>query len=117
MAKHGIPDPANAQGPLGDLQEVIADVTAGQLGEMADQLSKTISYLTMHRSNLIPTRLWLLGGGATVKNAAAFLSSRVAVPVEVWRMPDHPDGDDRVAVHPEEMLGNAVALSALAWAK
>lgn len=119
LTKHGLPHPTVARGREAELQEAIADTGSGRLADMAEQLNKTISYLNVHRTKLVPAKIWLFGGGATIKNAAQFLTTKVGVPTVVWRLPEQPpassDGDNASRAVPTEMLGAAVALSALAW--
>ncbi len=116
LATHGVPDPANRSDPLRDVQEVLADVTSGSVNALVTQLDKTLAYPELHRSGLVPQRLWLMGGGATVRNVAAMVSARIRLPVETWRLSDHGPEARSPAAPPEELLGPAMALSALAFA-
>ncbi len=78
LTTHGVCDPAGHKDPMRDVQEVITDVTAGLLNEIVSQLNKTLSYPELHRSGLVPEEIWLLGGGATVRNLAPLLSAKIA---------------------------------------
>ena len=77
-------------------------------------MNKTLTYPELHRSGLVPVKIWLLGGGATVRNVAALLSARINLPVETWHLPS-AEGGTACAV-PAAMLGPAMALSALGLA-
>ena len=116
LAMHGLPDPARHAGDRADavreIQEVLADVTSQALGAMVSQLNKTLAYPELHRSRLIPRKIWLLGGGATVRNMAAVLSARAGLPFEAWRLPGS-EGPGSFSAVPDALLGPAVALSAL----
>lgn len=114
LATHGVCDPAARGDPLHDVQEVITDVAGGLLTEIVSQLNKTLTYPELHRSGLVPVKIWLLGGGATVRNVAALLSARINLPVKTWHLPS-AEGGTACAV-PAAMLGPAVALSALGLA-
>jgi len=115
LATHGVMDPGARQDPLHDVQEAITEVTGGLLNEIVSELNKTLAYPELHRSELVPEKIWLLGGGATVKNVAALLSSRIHVPVQTWDLPYAGLGRSEGFV-PPAMLAPAVALSALAFA-
>ena len=112
LTTHGLPDPGRRGGGAGEIQEILADVLSPSLGAMISQLNKTLAYPELHRSRLIPQRAWLLGGGATVRNMAAFLSARVGLPFETWRLPGTAQGGS-AGNAPLALLGPAVALSAL----
>lgn len=98
--------------PLGDVQEVIADVTSAALREMISELNRTLAYPELHRSGLVPQAIWLFGAGATVRNMAECLAAALRIPVEPWRL---PEGAAPAGPCPAALLGPAVALSALAW--
>lgn len=115
LATHGVVDPGVKGDPLHDVQEAIAEVTSGPLNEMVSQLNKTLAYPELHRSGLVPAKIWLLGGGATVRNVAAHLSARIHVPVQTWHM-SYAGPDRSAGPVPPAMLAPAVALSALAFA-
>jgi type IV pilus assembly protein PilM len=133
LTTHGVCDPAGRKDPLRDVQEVITDVTGGLLNEVVSQLNKTLSYPELHRCGLVPEKIWLLGGGATVRNLAGLLSTKVHRSVETWRLEGMKDegsgmnedngcipGHSSLIPHPSSlptaMLGPAIALSALAFA-
>jgi len=116
LTVHGLPDPgADADGD--ELQHVIADVATEAIGVFVDELNRTLAYLKGHLSSLVPSRLWLLGGGATVKNVSPYVSGRINVPVHPWRIDTAGLSKDFLGNCPVEMLGPAIALSSLAWAK
>ena len=116
LAGYGLPGPERGDGELAELQEVIAEVGAEPLSEMVEELNKTISYLRMQYAGILPERLCLFGEGATIRNVTTFLSKKVGLPIDVWRLPhleNHTREDS--GDHPA-LLGTAAALSALAWA-
>ncbi len=125
LVTYGLPDHEDCDDKRREIQEVIAEVTAGRLNEMAEELEKTLSYLRMQYAEILPEQLCLFGEGATVRNVAAFLSEKVGLPAQAWRMPhsenqarEHHVPKNQVPKDPEDhpaLLGTAVALSALAW--
>ena len=119
LGMHGLPDPASRGGDhpdaIREIQEVLADVTSQALGSMVSQLNKSLAYPELHRSRLVPRKIWLFGGGATVRNMAAVLSARVGLPFEAWRLPG-AEGPGSLGAVPDALLGPAVALSALGLA-
>jgi type IV pilus assembly protein PilM len=116
LSTHGVCGPAERNDPMRDVQEVITDVTSGLLSEIVSQLNKTLSYPELHRSGLVPAKIWLLGGGATVRNLASLLSAKIHRSVETWHLPSAGAESGEGLVPPAAMLGPAIALSALAFA-
>jgi Tfp pilus assembly PilM family ATPase len=116
LTTHGVVDQAGHDDSLRSVQEVVADVVGEPINAILAELEKTLSYLKLHRSRLEPKRLWLFGGGATVKNIAPYLAIKAGLEMDVWRMPGDPAGRRVEGGAPLELFGNAVALSALAWA-
>lgn len=106
---HGVADPSRRDEAAGEVQEVLGDVLSEPMAAMVAELDRTLAYPELHRSQLAPQALWLFGGGATVRNIAPYLESRIGVPVHVWRLP----GQGNPSVAP--LLGPAAAVSTLAW--
>jgi Tfp pilus assembly PilM family ATPase len=114
LATHGLCDPARRDDALADVQEILTDISAEPLAAVVAQLDRTLAYPELHRSGLMPERIWLFGGGATVRNAAAVLSERIGLPVQAWTLPLGAAAPMGISP-PLSLLGPAVALSALAW--
>jgi Tfp pilus assembly PilM family ATPase len=115
LATHGLCDPIRRDDALADIQEILTDISSEPLGAVVAQLDKTLSYPELHRSGLVPERIWLFGGGATVRNVSAVLSERIGVPIECWTLPQSATGDPIGTSPLIPLLGPAIALSALAW--
>jgi Tfp pilus assembly PilM family ATPase len=115
LATHGLSDPAGCDDALGDVQEILTDISSEPLGAVVAQLDKTLSYPELHRSRLLPEKIWLFGGGATIRNVSAVLSDRIGVPVQTWDLPQAAGGATTGPLPPVQLLGPAIALSALAW--
>lgn len=84
------------------------------LENLVDELQRTLRFLRSHMRQAVPQRLWLFGGGAVWRDAAAFLAPRIGIPVEKWdffRAGIETPGETPRA----ELFGPAAALSCLAW--
>jgi len=115
LAAHGLPGPDDRGGGCTEIQEAIAEVTAGPLEEMVEELKKTFSYLQMQYDGIVPDCLCLLGDGATVKNVGGVLSEKIGLPVETWKLArSEPETGAGLEDHPA-LLGAAIALSTLAF--
>jgi type IV pilus assembly protein PilM len=97
------------------IQSAITQAAAEALDELANQLLRTLQFAESQRRHLQPARVWLLGGGASLRNVAPYLAAALQVPVDVWHM--RPDGEAIAcaAEHRAAVFGGAVALSASAW--
>jgi type IV pilus assembly protein PilM len=115
LRRFGLPEPCGATPGNDGIQEVVADVLAGHLRIVLEELAKTLSYLRAQRSVLLPARLWLFGGGAAIKNVAAFLAAKLEIPCDVWRLPGEEEPGGGQSSISSELFGPAAALSALAW--
>ncbi len=113
LCEYGLPEPNCREGRRKEIQDVIAEIATGSLSEVAEELTKTISFLQMQYPKLLPQRLCLFGDGATLANVTPLLTEKVGLPTDVWRL---PDGEDQADLPPQtNQLGAAVALSTLAW--
>jgi Tfp pilus assembly PilM family ATPase len=115
LATHGLGDPAGCDEVFGDVQEILTDIASEPLGAVIAELDKTLSYPELHRSRLLPETIWLFGGGATIRNVSAVLSDRIGVPVQTWDLPQAAGEATTGPSSPVQLLGPAIALSALAW--
>jgi len=114
LATHGLYDPAEWDSSLGEVQEILTDISGEPLGNVVSQLNKTLAFPELHRSGLLPEKIWLFGGGATVRNVPSLLSDRIGLPVQAWGL-SQAGGETAGALPPVQLLGPAIALSALAW--
>ncbi len=115
LQEHGIASTNNAQ-PT-PTSELIEEIIAKPISRLVKEYQRTISHLQCQRRALLPKRLTLFGGGATINGLAAHLSQRLETPVQVWQFPsEHPDLAKQPSL-PSCLFGPAIALSALAWEK
>ena len=115
LATYGLPDPERQDAARSEIQEVIAEVTASRLHDIAAELKKTISFFQTQYCEDSLERLCLLGDGATVKNVSTHLSSKVGLPVDVWQFPQPTTATRGKSEEHPALLATAAALSALAW--
>jgi type IV pilus assembly protein PilM len=101
----------------GDLEtaKAITSAASGTLEELVRQISRTLQFTEMQRRHLQPTSVWLVGGGASMKNIGPYLSEVLSLPVHIWNMqaegaPIPCAADNRAAV-----FASAAALSSLVW--
>ena len=97
------------------VQAAITDAAVDALDELVRQLGRTLQFMETQRRHLHPTSMWLMGGGASMRNIDRYLASALNLPVHVWQMP--PAGEPIACARRQRaaMFGAAAALSALAW--
>jgi len=96
-------------------QAAITDAAEAPLNELIRQIGRTLEFMEAQRRQLHPAAIWLLGGGASMRNVGPCLERALGLPVHIWNVsPDQAPipcaAGDRSAV-----FGAAVALSASAW--
>jgi type IV pilus assembly protein PilM len=102
--------PADEQEIQAALTAAIADVTAS----LVEQIERTLKFIELQRRYPHPTSLWLMGGGASVRNIGPHLSAALDLPVTIWGLsPDR--GQSEPLGRQAALFGPALALSALAW--
>lgn len=98
-----------------ELQRVIEEVTAVAFLMFVEELNRTIAYVLSHRRLYSPTKVVLMGAGATIKNVTAFLSEKVEMPVLTWKPENVRLPIPSSSKVPLELFAPAIALSTLAW--
>ena len=112
---HGLAQKGESHPELSQMQGLITDATHAVFAELTDQLKKTFSYLKSQRPSLIPKKIWLFGGGATINNVTSVLERQLEMSVEPWRLSRDQFVDRQKREPPLPLLATAMALSALAW--
>jgi type IV pilus assembly protein PilM len=79
------------------------------LENVAQELRRTLDY-AKRQFQLSPNRLWLFGGGGTLRNAAEFVTQHTQVPTAPWRL-----SQDTAHTADAPLYGVAAGLSVLAW--
>ena len=95
--------------------QAIAAAAAGTLDELVRQISRTLQFTEMQRRHLQPAAVWLMGGGASMKNIGPYLTEALSLPVHIWSLPPEAEPIPCAAGSRAAVFGNAAALSALAW--
>ena len=115
LATYGLPGESPVEGVAREVQDVIAEITAPALRETLDEITRTIAYLRTAGPGMQPSQVYLLGEGAAVRNIAGHVQRVVKLPAVLWHLPEPAEGAAHPATCPQQLLGAAVALSALAW--
>lgn len=102
-------------GAVADAAEAITTAAAGSLDELVRQIGRTLQFTEMQRRHLQPAAIWLLGGGASLKNIAPYLSHALSLPVHIVSLAPEEKPIPCAAGNRSAVFGNAAALSALAW--
>ena len=55
---------------------------------LVEQIERTLRFVESQRRHQHPTSLWLMGGGASVRNIGPYLSAALDMPVSIWRCAD-----------------------------
>lgn len=111
LRTYGVIHPSAPRDRCTEVQQVLTDIVAEPVAALVAEIQRTLAYPELHRAALMPSRLWLFGGGATVRNIAPHLGAKIGLPVEPWGL--EGPGDRMAGEAP--LVGPAAALSALAW--
>jgi Tfp pilus assembly PilM family ATPase len=96
-------------------QRAIMDAASQPIDELVRQLRRTLQFTEAQRRHLQPSIVWLMGGGAAMRNIGSYLEQQLELPVQVWNVPQD-DGELTCAAGSRSALFSAaVALSASAW--
>ena len=98
-----------------EIQSAISATVAGTLDELVGQLTRTLQFAETQRRHLQPTSIWLMGGGASMRNIDHYLQEALKLPVRIWKLPAGEDEIFCAADNRSALFGPAVALSSLAW--
>jgi type IV pilus assembly protein PilM len=100
---------------ISDIAAAISEAAASSLGELVRQISRTLQFMEMQRRHLQPSAIWLLGGGASLKNVGPCLSQVLSLPVHIFTLAPESNPIGCAAGNRSAVFGSAAALSALAW--
>jgi Tfp pilus assembly PilM family ATPase len=98
-----------------EIREAITAAVADKIEALVEQIRRTLQFVDLQRRHLRPTSVWLLGGGASLRNVAPYVSAALDLPVSVWDLPVAPQSEAASRSHDSYLFGNAIALSTLAW--
>jgi type IV pilus assembly protein PilM len=97
------------------IQSAITQAAGETLEELASQLARTLQFAETQRRYLQPACVWLMGGGASMRNVARFFTQALQIQVNVWQMPPDDELIYCATDHRAAVFGTAAALSASAW--
>ena len=95
-----------------DERQLIGELLRHPLSDFVTEVQRTFAHLQTQRRELVPRRVYLLGGGATIANIEAYLVNCLDLTVTSWKP---ALGSSMVADQIACLLGPATALSVLAW--
>lgn len=98
-----------------EIARAIASAAASSLDDVIRQTSRTLQFMEMQRRHLQPSAIWLMGGGASLRNIAPVLSQALSLPVHIFSLAAESEPIACAAGNRSAVFGNASALSALAW--
>jgi Tfp pilus assembly PilM family ATPase len=103
--------------PLADqqTQRAITDAASDTLDKLVRQIRRTLQFMETQRRHLHPAAIWLLGGGASMRNLAPYLTHALKLPVHIWKVSPDATPISCAAGNRAAVFGGAAALSASAW--
>jgi Tfp pilus assembly PilM family ATPase len=111
----GVVPPDSDRGGRMEIQAAITAAVADTIDALVQQVSRTQQFVELQRRHLRPTSVWLLGGGASLRNIGPHLSTALNLPVSIWELPLAPSAGCQLRHGQAALFAGAVALSALAW--
>jgi Tfp pilus assembly PilM family ATPase len=115
---------ADAQGVTSATEEGVGDRSAQAaitravekfVEVLRDQARRTLQFLEMQRRHLHPVAIWLMGGGASMRNIGPWLAQELQLPVHIWSLASVDEPPLCAAGGRSALFAEAAALSALAW--
>mgnify|MGYP002073266414 CR=1 FL=1 len=97
------------------IQEALTYAIDDTVRQLVEETQRTLRFFESQRRQLRPSAVWLMGGGASMRNVAPHLCKLLELPVHVWSVPQDPQGSFPPGANRATLFGNALALSALAW--
>jgi Tfp pilus assembly PilM family ATPase len=117
LTQHGLPDLQQRDTGNDQFQEILSEMAAQTLHDLAEEVNRTLTYIDTQHPGLFPEQIVLFGGGATMKNAAAHLTKRVRLEIQPWHLSTQNKEKSVWNAPSSPLLGAAIGLSSLAWAK
>jgi Tfp pilus assembly PilM family ATPase len=102
-------------GTAADIATAITNAATPALDELVRQISRTLQFTESQRRHLQPETVWLMGGGASLKNIGSYLSHALPIPVKIISLEPAEETIACAAGARSAVFCGAAALSALAW--
>ena len=112
---HGVLPPGEHARDRNGLQTAVSESFAETIERLIEQIQRTMRFVDLQRKHLRPTSVWLMGGGASVRNIGPHLSAALELPVSIWSMGRESELDSAAAGGRAALFAGAFALSTLAW--
>jgi type IV pilus assembly protein PilM len=112
---YGVLPPASDGADNLQAQTAITEAVRTTVECLRDQARRTLQFLELQRRHLHPSAIWLMGGGASLRNVGPWLADELQLPVHIWSMPSGSDLPACAAGNRSAVFASAAALSALAW--
>ena len=113
--RFGVVKPGEVAAADHEIQSAVTEAAAATLEGLADEIRRTLRYLEIQRQKMRPSALWILGGGASIRNLAEYLEPAIGLPVRIWEIAQEKDTSEARPRFHSALLSNAVALSAMPW--
>jgi len=95
--------------------ELIEEIISPSLHHLEEEIRRTISHLKGQRRSILPQKMYVFGGGATVNGLAEYLTRQISLNVSIWQFGSGGVANSVQPNLPSCLFGPAIALSALAW--
>jgi Tfp pilus assembly PilM family ATPase len=92
--------------------EVLNELTERSVQLLQPELERTMRFVRRQGKDLVPQRLWLVGGGALLPGAIERLSQIAQIPAHLWHLPRARE-TDAGAMPIEAVFATAIATSTL----
>jgi type IV pilus assembly protein PilM len=96
-------------------QRAITEVASQPIEELVGQVRRTLQFTQSQRRHLQPAAIWLMGGGAALRNVGPYLEQQLELPVHIWKVPHEGETIACANGHRSAVFSGALALSASAW--
>ena len=96
-------------------QAAITEAAEPPIQELMRQIRRTLEFMEAQRRQQQPATVWLLGGGASMRNVSPYLEQALGLPVQIWKLAPEDTPIPCAAGYRSAVFGSAVALSAAAW--
>jgi type IV pilus assembly protein PilM len=103
--------------PSGDqsTQAAILQAAEAPLDELVSQIRRTLAFTEVQRRHLQPVEVWLMGGGASLRNVAEHLAALVGLPVHIWTLAADDKAIDCAEGVRAAVFSGAATLSSAVW--
>ncbi|MEX2309474.1 MAG: pilus assembly protein PilM [Pirellulales bacterium] len=97
------------------IQAAVTEAAAAPIQELIRHVGRTLQFMDAQRRQLHPESIWIMGGGASLRNLGPYLEHALKCPVRIWRLPSDETPIECASGPRSAAFGGAVALSASAW--